>query len=88
MTPFWMMTLAPIGYNKVFFSPPPENDFGEMGKDQIDKYVEYCASMNHNETMANVLDFAKEMNQRGVNKTFTSNLRKFEKKYDFHYGEI
>jgi hypothetical protein len=44
--------------------------------------------MAHNESMANIIDFAKEMNKRGVNKTFASNLRKFEKKYDFHYGEI
>ena len=65
-----------------------QNDFGDMSEKQIHKYVEYCASIQHNESMANVIDFAKEMNKRGVNKTFSSNLRKLEKKFDFHYGEI
>jgi hypothetical protein len=77
-----------IDFEKIFFSPPPENDFGEMTVDQINKYVEYCASIAHNESMANVIDFAKEMNNRGVNKTFFANLSKLEKKFDFHYGEI
>lgn len=77
-----------IDFEKIFFSPPPENDFGDMSVDQINKYVEYSGGIGHNESMATVIDFAKEMDKRGVNKTFTSNLRKFEKKYDFHYGEI
>ena len=77
-----------MDFQKIYFAPPPENDFGDMSKDQLDKFVEYCNVMSHNESMANVIDFAKSMNNRGVNKTFASNLRKFEKKYDFHYGEI
>ena len=77
-----------IDFEKIYFAPPPENDFGDMSKEQLDKFVEYCNVMPHNESMANIIDFAKEMNKRGVNKTFASNLRKFEKKYDFHYGEI
>ena len=77
-----------MDFEKIFFAPPFENDFGDMGKHQLDKFVEYCGVMSHNESMTNVIDFAKEMNERGVNKTFASNLRKFEKKYDFHYGEI
>lgn len=77
-----------MDFEKIFFAPPSENDFGDMDKEQLHKFVEYCAVMSHNESMTNVIDFAKEMNKRGVNKTFASNLRKFEKKYDFHYGEI
>lgn len=77
-----------MDFEKIFFAPPSENDFGDMSKEQLDKFVEYCGVMSHNESMTNVIDFAKEMNKRGVNKTFSSNLRKFEKKYDFHYGEI
>lgn len=77
-----------MDFEKIFFAPPSENDFGDMSKEQLDKFVEYCGVMSHNESMTNVIDFAKEMNKRGVNKTFASNLRKFEKKYDFHYGEI
>jgi hypothetical protein len=77
-----------MDFEKIFFAPPSENDFGDMEKYQLDKFVEYCSVMSHNESMTNVIDFAKEMNKRGVNKTFSSNLRKFEKKYDFHYGEI
>jgi len=77
-----------MDFEKIFFAPPSENDFGDMSKEQLDKFVEYCGVMSHNESMTNVIDFAKEMNKRGVNKTFSSNLRKSEKKYDFHYGEI
>ena len=77
-----------IDFEKIYFCPPAENDFGEMTKEQIEKHVEYSSLLNHNESMANVIDFANEMNKRGVNKTFAANLRKFQKKYDFHYGEI
>ncbi|MDB4317739.1 toprim domain-containing protein [bacterium] len=77
-----------IDFTKIFFSPPPENDFGDMSKDQINNYVECCSSMQHNESMSNVIDFAKDMNKKGINQTFSNNLKKLEKKFDFHYGEI
>jgi len=77
-----------IDFEKIYFCPPSENDFGEMTKEQIEKHVEYSGQLDHNDSMANVIDFAEEMNKRGVNKTFAANLRKLQKKYDFHYGDI
>jgi hypothetical protein len=42
--------------------------------------------MSHEDSMSRVLDFAKEMNTKGVNKSFAANLKKFEKKFKFHYA--
>jgi len=77
-----------VDFERIYFSPPTENDFGSMDREQINKYVEYCGIMSHNDSMENVLEIALEMNKSSANKSFASNLRKFQKKYNFTYGEI
>jgi hypothetical protein len=75
-----------IDFENIYFSPPPENDFGEMSELNIEKYVDFSYNMSHEDSMSRVLDFAKEMNKKGVNKSFAANLKKFEKKFKFHYA--
>jgi len=75
-----------IDFQNIYFAPPSANDFGEMSKENIDKYVDFCYNMSHEDSMLRVLDFAKDMNSKGVNKTFSTNFKKFEKKYKFYYG--
>ena len=77
-----------IDFDKVYFIPPEKNDFGEMSKDQIEKYALDCYNIRHQESMSKVLNIAKDMNQRGVNKSFSSSYSKLVKKNSFHYGEF
>ena len=47
-----------------------------MSKDQIEKYSLDCYNIQHQESMSKVISIAKGMNQRGVNKSFSSFTRK------------
>ena len=77
-----------IDFDKVYFIAPEENDFGEMSKDQIEKYSLDCYNIQHQESMSKVISIAKGMNQRGVNKSFSSSYSKLVKKNSFHYDEF
>ena len=75
-----------IDLDKIYFIPPEENDFGEMTKDQIEKYASDCYNIQHQESIGQVIEIAKKMDSRGVNKNFSSSLKKLIKKNNFHYG--
>lgn len=75
-----------IDFQNIYFAPPPKNDFGEMSKENIDKHVASCYNMSHEESASRILDFAEDMEEKGVNKAFSSNLKKFRKKVKFYYG--
>jgi hypothetical protein len=77
-----------IDFEKIFFAPPSQNDFGEMNQEQINCHIEHCDKLSHQDSMANVIDFAKTIHKKGVTQSFGSSLRKLQKKYDFHYGEL
>ena len=77
-----------IDFDKIYFIPPEENDFGEMSKDQIEKYSSDCYNIQHQESMSKVIKIAKDMNQRGVNKSFSSSFSKLIKKNSFHYDDF
>ncbi len=77
-----------IDFDKVYFIPPEENDFGEMSKNQIEKYSLDCYNVQHQESMSKVISIAKGMNDRGVNKSFSSSYSKLVKKNSFHYDEF
>ena len=56
-----------IDFDKIYFIPPEENDFGEMTKDQIEKYASDCYNIQHQESIGlKLLKIAKKMDQYGV----------------------
>ena len=75
-------------FKKIYFAPPTSNDFGEMTKDEIDDYIKHCQALEHEESSSSVLSIAEEMEFRGINKAFSSNLKKYKKTYNFNYGNI
>ena len=77
-----------IDFEKVYFVPPEENDFGEMSKEQIEKHIEYCYNLKHQDSISHVIKIAKAMDNRGVNKAFSASLGKLVKKNKFHYEEF
>lgn len=77
-----------IDFQQIYFAPPAQNDFGDMNQDQINRHLEHCDNLSHQESMANIIDFAKKIQKNGVTQSFGSNLRKLQKKYDFHYGDL
>ena len=77
-----------IDFDKIYFSPPEKNDFGEMSAEQIEKYSSECYNMEHSDSMKNIISIAKKMNDRGVNKSFSSSFAKLVKKNKFHYAEF
>jgi hypothetical protein len=77
-----------IDFESIYFAPPKENDFGEMNQEQIDKYIESCYNLKHQDSMSQVIDVARGMDQRGVNKNFSSSFKKLIKKNNFHYGDL
>ena len=68
--------------------PPEENDFGDMDKIQIEKYATDCYNKQHQNSMSHVLKIARDMDIKGVNKSFSSSLKKLEKKNTFYYGDF
>ena len=77
-----------IDFDKVYFVPPQKNDFGEMSKEEIEKHSDYCYNLQHQDSMKQVIKIAKGMDSRGVNKNFSSSLKKLIKKNNFHYGSF
>ena len=77
-----------MDFESFYFVPPEENDFGEMSQEQIEKYSQYCYNLKHQDSMSRAIDIAKGMDQRGVNKNFSSSLKRLIKKNNFHYGDL
>ena len=77
-----------IDFDKVYFVPPQKNDFGEMSKEEIEKHSDYCYNLQHQDSMKQVIKIAIGMDSRGVNKNFSSSLKKLIKKNNFHYGSF
>ena len=77
-----------IDFDKVYFIPPEENDFGEMDQIQIEKYTTECYNKQHQNSMSHVLKIARDMDKKGVNKSFSSSLNKLVKKNSFYYGDF
>ena len=75
-------------FQKIYFSPPTSNDFGEMNSEEIENYIKHCNSLDHEESASSVLSIAEDMDKKGVNKTFSSSLKKYKKTYNFNYGDI
>ena len=75
-------------FSNIYFSPPPKNDFGEMSKEEIQKYMDYCSILDHNKSMSHVIDIAKDLVKSSSNKSFSTDLQKLEKKYKFYYEGI
>ncbi len=75
-------------FNKIYFAPPTSNDFGEMTAEEISAYIKHCDSMDHEHSSSSVLSIAEGMDKKGVNKTFSSSLKKYKKTYNFNYGDI
>jgi hypothetical protein len=77
-----------VDFKSIYFAPPASNDFGEMSGDDIESHVFRCKNLDHRESCVNILEIAEEMEDRGVNKSFSLSLKKYKKKYDFNYGDI
>ena len=77
-----------IDFEKIYFAPPANNDFGEMNKEEIESYIKHCQTLDHEESSSSVLSIAEEMESRGVNKAFSSNFKKYKKIHNFNYGNI
>ena len=77
-----------IDFDKIYFVPPEKNDFGEMSGEEIEKYSNYCYNLQHQESMKKVIKIAKNMDNKGVNKNFSSSLKKLIKRNNFHYGDF
>lgn len=75
-------------FEKIYFAPPASNDFGDMSKEDIVIHINHCKNIDHKESCATILSIAEDMEKRGVNKSFSSNLKKYKKKFDFNYGDI
>jgi hypothetical protein len=75
-----------IDFQNIYFAPPVKNDFGEMSKEDIDNHINVCYNMSHKDSINRVLDIAREMENKGVNKAFTSSLKRLEKRFDFCYA--
>ena len=59
-----------------------------MSKEQIDNYSEQSYNLEHQDSISSVIEIATEMDKRGVNKAFSTSLRKLVKKSKFHYEEF
>jgi len=77
-----------LDFEKIYFAPPCNNDFGDMNSDEISSHIHHCNNMEHKESSSNVLSISKDMDERGVNKAFSLNLKKYNKTYNFNYGDI
>ena len=80
-----------LDFDKIYFMPPEENDFGEMNESQIEKYTTDCYNKKHESSMAQVLEIAGKMmlsKNKGVNKSFESSYKKLLKKNSFYYGKF
>lgn len=80
-----------VDFEKIFFVPPHENDFGKMTADEIQLYKDRCEAFNHKDSCESIISIAENMNkkylqkQKSGNKSFTASLNKFKKLYRFHY---
>lgn len=77
-----------VDFAKIYFAPPANNDFGEMDKEEIESYIKHCQALEHEDSSSSVLSIAEEMESRGINKAFSSNLKKYKKIHNFNYGNI
>jgi len=75
-------------FEKIYFAPPTSNDFGEMTKDEIDLYIKHCNALDHEKSSSSIVSIAEDMEDRGINKAFSSNFKKYKKTYNFNYGNI
>ena len=77
-----------VDFKSIYFAPPSTNDFGEMSKDEMNQYVQESKNLDHQKSMDKIIDIAKKMEARGINKSFSASLKKLIKQYNFYYGSI
>lgn len=80
-----------LDFEKIYFAPPSENDFGSMGKDGVKNHMDRINSdsFSHKKTCEAVINIAEGMcKSKKVPKTFHASLNKYKKKYEFHYEDI
>lgn len=75
-----------IDFQKIYFIPPHTNDFGDMTKEDFEKFSDVYYNMSHMESMKLVMNMADKVHSK--NKSFSESLKKFKKLYAFHYDDI
>lgn len=77
-----------IDIHRLYLYLPQKNDFGVMNSDDINTYLKGLNNLCHQDSCKKVIEEAKiiEKQMKTPNQNFSSSLKKFIKKYNFHYG--
>ena len=78
--------LDTIDFKRIYFAPPPQNDFGSMNKVEIEIFRQECMKLDHKYCMSRIIEIGKQINAyKPQGEVFIKALRKLIKKYEFHY---
>lgn len=78
--------LDTFDFDKVYFAPPPQNDFGAMTKVEIEVYRQECIKLDHRYCMSRIIEIGKQINaHKSQGEVFTKRLRKLIRQYEFTY---
>jgi hypothetical protein len=74
-----------VDFEKIYLCLPPKNDFGVMSKEDVDLYLKNVENTSHQDSAKKIIQEAKKLEQQKPNKAFSDSLKRFVKKYNFHY---
>jgi len=75
-----------IDFKRIYFAPPPKNDFGDMSKTEIDLFYNDAKNINHQLSISSLISFGKKLNaETKQSPAFTKGLKNLCKLYKFHY---
>jgi hypothetical protein len=78
--------LESVDFKRIYFAPPPLNDFGAMTKVEIEVYRQECIKLDHKYCMSRIIEIGKQINaHKPQGLAFTNSLKKLIKQYKFHY---
>jgi len=77
-----------IDFKKIYFCPPPKNDFGSMSKTEIDSFYSEAKELDHKSSMLNIINVGKKINsENNSSNSFVKDLKCLCKLYNFNYGD-
>ncbi|MDB4314586.1 hypothetical protein N9955_01005 [bacterium] len=76
-----------LDYDKIYFAPPTGEDFGEMNKEQIEKFKKDSMAIDHSKSMLSLIEVGENMCKRldKPPKALIAALNKQKKQYKFNY---
>lgn len=78
-----------VDITRLYLCLPQKNDFGCMSKEDVDLYLKHFNTLDHKTSCEKVIEEAKKIEKQleRPNKAFSDSLKKFIKKYSFHYAD-